>query len=654
MSDFKGIGGVSATLKTLLQDRMELPDGVTVVPPVTIGSPAFHAKDGYPRKEEPRVSLFLYRVAENGHLRNQEIPGRGSPAAYGHPPLSLNLHYLITAYGNDEQTPPVGEVPHFDDTTAHFLLGSAMRVLHDTPVITRNLTTVRAPSGRTVLHESLRDEFEDLRPRFEPLSLEDISKVWTALALRFRLSAAFVVNVVQIAGKRITTVPRSVGRSVSTATGPLPDDPPAAGPAVHVFTVQTPTVTDVAVRRAGESAEQPYPYVRIGDTLVLRGSRLTAPEVVVAFGDLRVPASRFESGRVEVVVPAANLPDGAVIPAQLRLQPGVCTVRVVVSDPLVPQSTLTSNATAVMLAPGVDSTSVAYNAGPPRTLTIEGSRLITPGPGGETVIGRSTVPRSEYLSATSERIVVPLPDSLPLRGVHAFVSAPLADPVEVGSGQQSLEISLGPATHQVTGDLPTQIARAALPGMLAAMVRDAAPDDPCFAGARVDLWGDRLVLVAGRPAESIAIASPAAAPTLATGLGLTTPQPPGAASAYLSGVLGAMVTLTAREPRLRLSVGARPAVTVTVPRAGSPATFADALRGAINAASTAEEYANALVGTSGSRLLVIPGAAGTVTFGAAPGDDTTVAELQLHARFTVRVRVNGAESTDEAFVELPR
>ena len=78
MSDFRAIGGVSATLQTLLADRMELPDGLTNVP-VTIGPPPFSALDNNPRREDPRVNLYLYRVSEHGGLQNQEIPGRGSP-----------------------------------------------------------------------------------------------------------------------------------------------------------------------------------------------------------------------------------------------------------------------------------------------------------------------------------------------------------------------------------------------------------------------------------------------------------------------------------------------------------------------------------------------------------------------------------------------
>src|SRR3954468_12324684 len=98
MADFQALGGVSATLQTLLLDRMELPDNITGAP-VTTGPLPFSSKDLHPHKEQletERLNLFLYRVTENGYLQNQEMPGRGSPGAFGHPPLSLNLHYLLT------------------------------------------------------------------------------------------------------------------------------------------------------------------------------------------------------------------------------------------------------------------------------------------------------------------------------------------------------------------------------------------------------------------------------------------------------------------------------------------------------------------------------------------------------------------------------
>ena len=146
-----------------------------------------------------------------------------------------------------------------------------MRVLHDVPIITERLTTVEPVSGTAIMHPSLRDEYERVKLTLEPLTLEDVTKVWTALSLRYRLSAAYVVNVVQIESRRPRTFPRPVGPLVSADRPPLPSEP---GPAVEVLTIQTPTITSVGVRRGPGGDEQPFAYARVGDRLVLRGTAL--------------------------------------------------------------------------------------------------------------------------------------------------------------------------------------------------------------------------------------------------------------------------------------------------------------------------------------------------------------------------------------------
>jgi hypothetical protein len=112
---YKVINGVSSTLRNLLSDRMEYrkPGAVEAVP-VTIAPPDIQTNAG----EGPRVNLFLYRVAENPHLKNQEMPG--GPAGLGIPMLSIDLHYLLTASGEGEDS----------DSEAQTILGDAMRVLH--------------------------------------------------------------------------------------------------------------------------------------------------------------------------------------------------------------------------------------------------------------------------------------------------------------------------------------------------------------------------------------------------------------------------------------------------------------------------------------------------------------------------------------------
>lgn len=645
MSDFHAIGGMSATLRSLLLDRMEMPDGILSVP-VTIGLPPFSALDVDPHREEPRVNLFCYRVTENGFLQNQEIPGRGS-SGYGHPPLSLNLHYLVTAYGNVAIPAAPGS---FDDSNAQFLLGSAMRVLHDVPVVTDRLVTVRAPSGTPILHQSLREEFEHVKTTLEPLTLEDVTKVWTALALRMRLAAAYVVNVVQIESRRPRRFPRPVGEPVSATIPPLPSDAPTPGPMVAVLTIQTPTITDLKVRRGG--IEQPFPYARVLDTLVLRGTSLAGPVTSVAFGDVSMPAIVALADRVEAIVPDGATPLGP-IPAEMQLQPGVHTARVVVRNPLVPGSVFTSNEVPFMLVPSLNAASMAYAAGPPRQIAFNGSRLIGGRDGGTTIIGRSAVARAAYVTGTPSALVVPIPDTLPARGVQALIGGPLADPVAIGAGAQTLDINIGGTTRTITATLTLPIALSAIAPIVESLIHDAAPLDPRFAGARVDLWGNRLVAVPGGLNDPISITSPGVL-TFASDLGFLAPQPPGAGTALVSGELDSPPALSCATPRVQLTIPPALPIVVPVAAATSLSDLAADLQATINGIGGAPQYTNALVATTHRQLLVVPGTAGAPVFAAAPGDDTTVAQLQLHAQFAVRVRVNSAESVDPAIVELPQ
>lgn len=645
MADFHALGGVSATLKTLLLDRMEIPDGVTALS-VTIGPPAFSSKDTDPRLEDPRVNLFLYRVTENGYLQNQEIPGRGSSGGYGHPPLSLNLHYLVTAYGNTEVS---GSSPVlYDDRNAHFLLGSAMRALHDSPIITPSLKTARAPAGTTILDDSLRNEYEQVKLALEPLTLEDVTKVWTALALRYRLSAGYVVNVVQIESRRPKRFPKPVGQPISATVPPLPSDPPSPGPMVYVFPTQVPSITGVTVLRPGDPAEQTYPYARIGDTLVIRGSSLNGTVTELVFGDLRVPATSVTGELVEAVIPDTTVA-GRPIPVALQLQPGIRTVQVADSDPVVPQRVTTSNAAAFMLVPSIDPATITYSAAPTRRVTLNGTRLVSPAPGGAAMIGRAAVERTAYLAATPTQLVVPIPDTLPTFGVQTIVSAPLSDPI-VLPAVPALSITINGVARNLSPTLGTQLSLAAAADVLAGIIHNAKLDDPNFTGTRVDLYGNRLVVVPGGLTNTIVVG----AWNLATALGLSAPQPAGGNSAYVSGALGSPPPLTSSNPRLKLKIGGASEVVLTLPRALSLADLAAVLQAAIQGASAAPEYTGAQVMVSGTQLLIVPGVAGAIVFSAAPGDDTTVAELQLHAKFAVRVRVNDAESIDNAVLELPQ
>ena len=117
MSASTAIGMVSASLRNLLLGEMRLtpPLDVTILAPDETGS-------------ERRINLFLYKLAENPFLKNQDVTVKpGSPNQLVPAPLSLNLFYLMTPYApNDSQT---------GNASAHQILGEAMRVFYENPVV---------------------------------------------------------------------------------------------------------------------------------------------------------------------------------------------------------------------------------------------------------------------------------------------------------------------------------------------------------------------------------------------------------------------------------------------------------------------------------------------------------------------------------------
>ncbi len=169
MSASTAIGMVGESLKALLEDEMALTPDV----PVTLLAPD---EAGATR----RLNLFLYKVQENPFLSTADWRvSPTNPARIDPPPLSVNLYYLMTPYAqNDVDT---------GNTTAHEILGEAMRVLYENPI----MTDVHLVAG-------LDDAFEQIKIAQSQLDLEELSKVWTTFTEPFRLSVPYEVSVVQL------------------------------------------------------------------------------------------------------------------------------------------------------------------------------------------------------------------------------------------------------------------------------------------------------------------------------------------------------------------------------------------------------------------------------------------------------------------------
>lgn len=167
MSKSIALGGASKSLRNMLMAEMAVKVPVTLQRPDEPG-------------EETRLNLFLHRVEEHPQFRNAGphlTPGTSNMLTA--PPLSLVLRYLMTVYAK----------PHAEhgNADAHAILGDAMRVFHQLPVV---------PADH--LDESLTDATERLHITPIPLSSEELGQLWGGFKEPYELTVQYEVSLVQI------------------------------------------------------------------------------------------------------------------------------------------------------------------------------------------------------------------------------------------------------------------------------------------------------------------------------------------------------------------------------------------------------------------------------------------------------------------------
>lgn len=235
-----------------------------------------------------QINLFLYQIVRNAAWSNRDIPQQVKPGETGVPPLALNLFYLVTAYGRDgDATQPFG----------HELLGKAMSTLHDHCILgpddIRNATSASLPRS------DLDRQIERIRITFQPLTLEEISKLWTGFATQYRLSAAYEVAVALIESTRPARTPLPALTRGSGDQGPR---------AQADLTPPFPGLDSLTLANRQSSA-------RLGDPIVLDGHHLDGTNISVMFNhplwttpvEIPVPAGP-DATATRVVVTIPNQP----------------------------------------------------------------------------------------------------------------------------------------------------------------------------------------------------------------------------------------------------------------------------------------------------------------------------------------------------------
>lgn len=334
MSTAAAIAAVTAVLKDLLLNSFVDHDASAMVGNVMVTA---RAPDTITLPEQnSQLNLFLYQISPNSGWRNVGLPARDSTGdLISAPPLAVDLHYLLSAYGAK-------------DFHAEVLLGYAMQLFHEMPVLSRE--TIRkslsptmpvdidaGPQGnipvelRNLFECGLAEQFEQIKVTPSYLNLEEMFRVWMSFQVPYRTTISYCVSVVLIESKRKGKVAL-----------------PVRNRSLHAVPFAFPVIEDVMSQSA---PDQPF----------LRQPILATFRLALSGKNLQSSDTRIEVSGLEVADAGLLLSDERIefdLPAGLRA--GAHFVRVVhaldLATPpatLAPHKVMESNSISFVVSPTI-------------------------------------------------------------------------------------------------------------------------------------------------------------------------------------------------------------------------------------------------------------------------------------------------------------
>lgn len=386
MSNVLAIAAVTHLLKDLLNDALVDGDVTTALgADFSVTSLPPHLATASEGETQPTVlNLFLHRITTNPALRNMDLPTRSKNGNFiKRPRLALDLHYIVTVISAQE-------------LHAEILLGYVMQLFHEMPVLPRErirsaLSTPAAiaavsddilPDDLGIIQAArLADQLELVKITPHTLSMDDMSKLWTALQVSYRTTVAYDVSVMLIE----RDIPTRPTLPVLTR-GDLED----SGVSVRSDLLKTsPTIELIA-------PEDGQPVMRLGGTIEIHGQALDQGMARVRFTEPAsgtvlelAPQEPVTSGIMRVrlpggppLAPASPLFGTAADPGVWRIGPYVIDIRFLDG----PKPGTLSNALPTALAPAVTTVLGAVAGDIQVTLNCE--PLIQPGQTVSVIVGQ--------------------------------------------------------------------------------------------------------------------------------------------------------------------------------------------------------------------------------------------------------------------------
>ena len=577
MSNYLAISTVTATLQKNLQSVLDVD-----VPGarVTTNRP----EDPNSNTRPMGLNIYLYRVNNNAAWRNADLPTRRNDGSLvQRPQVALDLHYLFSFYGNES------------DLETQRLLGSITRTMHARPIISREAITgtVADPDYNYLAGSDLADAIESVKFSPLPLSLEELSKLWSVFfQIPYTLSIAYQGAVILIESK---------------------DVPQPALP-VQDYKIYPVPFGQTVIEKV-ESVNGPKVAVDATSTLRIVGRNLKGDRTKIRFSGEVLALDAQAVSKDEIKLRLSNLPTGT-------LRSGVHGVQVVhellMGSPPVPHRGFESNVAAVVLHPiAADLTAFANNfvarinpvvgsgqrvqvilneLNPPQDRSARSYMLDA-----DTHSGTASEPVA-FSAANNDPALAELGLDHPAQ-VRGVFSADLSGFAGLSNDPAKIGLSIGDeGPYAVT----IQGAPADIDSLGAALQNGirSAQSSASFTTAQVFRIDNRLLVVSRTTAKMISFSPSEEDPAL-NEMGLAAPDH---ISGVLSADLSAFAGLTNTPATIRIKIGNQGPHAITI--AGNPTdenTAAIELQNGIQAASSTMVFTGARVLLSGNRLQVIHG-----------------------------------------------
>jgi len=326
MSNFLAIATVTETLRQILdaaaaESNISAAVATALRPiPGTVGLPSVG------------VNLYLYQVTPNSALRNADQPSRRGDGTVLEPPqIALDLHYLLTFYGKEQELEP------------QRVMGSVLRYLNSRPLLTRESIRNAKLSVSVLAESNLDAQIELVRLMMMPMTLEEMSKLWSIFFQSpYVPSIVYQASVVLIRGDEVTQ-PALPVRSRN----------------LYVRTFRQPVIEQILSQDppAGEiSADRPSV---VGDTVYLKGRQLRGDVTRLRLGKLEIAPSEVSDTRITFQLDMPPFPAHS-------LRAGVQGVQVVqharMGTPESDHAGNASNVSAFVLRPVVTAAAVSISS----------------------------------------------------------------------------------------------------------------------------------------------------------------------------------------------------------------------------------------------------------------------------------------------------